>query len=337
MATLDVTYTRRSVGDAVGPVIDHIGRLPDRSHSVITAGEANPDFWKEVAPRIADSHRDRECSYSCILGPVVCVDPATHSNPIFELVRIGAAEVLATPYRCAWHARLIGLRAGTSLKVTASTMLFDELPHPPLAGCRYNSEFTASDPFGHRLMTEFMLYVNTLVDLASLQPIRRIDDHFILLTPDQIKRFSDRALEVGLDYGNLDRGQLAKHLVDYGITSEPSVKRFMAGGGAPCPKTCKPAHAKWPLDDTRGYQTFPGDTLIELRRFQQRALLDEFARVDFPDNEHRTLEDLATQQGVRPIGHLEDVLGAGAGLWESEGSFNKFIDDIYARRREDRV
>ena len=33
---------------------------------------------------------------------------------------------------------------------------------------------------------------------------------------------------------------------------------------------------------------------------------------------------------------LEDILGKGADLWESNQEFERFVEDIYARRREDR-
>jgi hypothetical protein len=52
-------------------------------------------------------------------------------------------------------------------------------------------------------------------------------------------------------------------------------------------------------------------------------------------SERKSIEQLAAEQGVRPT-KLEDILGKGADLWESDQEFEKFVADIYARRREDR-
>jgi hypothetical protein len=52
-------------------------------------------------------------------------------------------------------------------------------------------------------------------------------------------------------------------------------------------------------------------------------------------SESRSIEALAAEQGVKPT-KLEDILGNGADLWESDQEFERFVKDIYARRREDR-
>ena len=52
-------------------------------------------------------------------------------------------------------------------------------------------------------------------------------------------------------------------------------------------------------------------------------------------SERRSIEELAAQQGTKPT-RLEDILGKGADLWESDQEFEQFVEDIYARRREDR-
>jgi len=49
----------------------------------------------------------------------------------------------------------------------------------------------------------------------------------------------------------------------------------------------------------------------------------------------RSIEELAAEQGVKPT-TLEDILGKGADLWESDQEFERFVEGIYARRREDR-
>jgi hypothetical protein len=52
-------------------------------------------------------------------------------------------------------------------------------------------------------------------------------------------------------------------------------------------------------------------------------------------SESRSIEELAAEQGVKPT-KLEDILGKGADLWESDQEFERFVEGIYARRREDR-
>ncbi|MFZ0960283.1 MAG: hypothetical protein WAO35_05210 [Terriglobia bacterium] len=52
-------------------------------------------------------------------------------------------------------------------------------------------------------------------------------------------------------------------------------------------------------------------------------------------SESRSIEALAAEQGVKPT-KLEDILGKGANLWESDQEFERFVEGICARRREDR-
>ena len=49
-----------------------------------------------------------------------------------------------------------------------------------------------------------------------------------------------------------------------------------------------------------------------------------------------TLAELASQQNVRPIQRLEEILGKGKDLWKDEAEFESFVQDIYQRRKEDR-
>ena len=51
----------------------------------------------------------------------------------------------------------------------------------------------------------------------------------------------------------------------------------------------------------------------------------------------KTLQQLAVEQAVAPIQRLEEVLGAGAGLWADEHEFHSFLEGIYQRRKEDRA
>jgi uncharacterized protein (DUF2384 family) len=52
-------------------------------------------------------------------------------------------------------------------------------------------------------------------------------------------------------------------------------------------------------------------------------------------SKRKSVEELAAEQGIKPT-RLEDILGKGADLWESDQEFEQFVEDIYARRREDR-
>ncbi len=52
-------------------------------------------------------------------------------------------------------------------------------------------------------------------------------------------------------------------------------------------------------------------------------------------SERKSIEELAAEQGIRPT-RLQDILGKGADLWDSDLELEQFVEDIYARRREDR-
>jgi hypothetical protein len=52
-------------------------------------------------------------------------------------------------------------------------------------------------------------------------------------------------------------------------------------------------------------------------------------------SERKSIEELAEEQRIRPT-RLEDILGKGADLWKSDREFEQFVEDTYARRREDR-
>jgi uncharacterized protein (DUF2384 family) len=49
----------------------------------------------------------------------------------------------------------------------------------------------------------------------------------------------------------------------------------------------------------------------------------------------KSIEELAAEQGTAPT-RLEDIWGKGADLWGSDEDLERFVEDIYARRREDR-
>ena len=50
----------------------------------------------------------------------------------------------------------------------------------------------------------------------------------------------------------------------------------------------------------------------------------------------KSIEELAAEQGVRPVERIEDILGRGADLWDSDEDFEQFLKGIYERRRQDR-
>lgn len=49
----------------------------------------------------------------------------------------------------------------------------------------------------------------------------------------------------------------------------------------------------------------------------------------------RSIEELAAEQGIKPT-RVEDILGKGAHLWDSDEDLENFVRDIYRRRKEDR-
>ena len=49
----------------------------------------------------------------------------------------------------------------------------------------------------------------------------------------------------------------------------------------------------------------------------------------------KSIEVLAAEQGAKQT-QLDDILGKGADLWGSDLELEHFVEDIYARRGEDR-
>ena len=48
------------------------------------------------------------------------------------------------------------------------------------------------------------------------------------------------------------------------------------------------------------------------------------------------IEELSEEQGVEPIAKLEQVLGKGSELWDSDEDFELFLAGINERRNEER-
>ena len=51
--------------------------------------------------------------------------------------------------------------------------------------------------------------------------------------------------------------------------------------------------------------------------------------------QRKSIQELAAKQGIKPT-QLDDILGKGADLWASDLELERFVEDIYARRKEDR-
>jgi hypothetical protein len=50
----------------------------------------------------------------------------------------------------------------------------------------------------------------------------------------------------------------------------------------------------------------------------------------------KTIEELAAEQGVTLPQRIEDLIGAGKDLWDSDAEFEEFLKGIYERRRRGR-
>lgn len=73
------------------------------------------------------------------------------------------------------------------------------------------------------------------------------------------------------------------------------------------------------------------------RRTRRRPTTETKRALPRPDcGKSKSVEDLAREQGIKPITRLEDVLGKGKGLWKSDEEFEQFLADIYEQRRRDR-
>ena len=48
----------------------------------------------------------------------------------------------------------------------------------------------------------------------------------------------------------------------------------------------------------------------------------------------KSLEELAAEQGVRPVKRLEQVLGKGAELWTDDAELDAFLGALRERRRK---
>jgi hypothetical protein len=52
---------------------------------------------------------------------------------------------------------------------------------------------------------------------------------------------------------------------------------------------------------------------------------------------HKTIEELAKEQGIGPVTDMDKIIGQGKDLWDSDEEFERFVADIYERRRQGRA
>jgi hypothetical protein len=52
--------------------------------------------------------------------------------------------------------------------------------------------------------------------------------------------------------------------------------------------------------------------------------------------QHKTAEEIAKEQGKGPVTDLDKIIGQGKDLWDSDEEFERFVADIYERRRQGR-
>ena len=87
--------------------------------------------------------------------------------------------------------------------------------------------------------------------------------------------------------------------------------------------------AKAPAAKSRGRKAKPHG------RPKRRDMGSHWGRPGTTFSEQKSIEELAAEQGTTPT-RLEDILGKGADLWASDHELEQFVEDIYARRSEDR-
>ena len=53
--------------------------------------------------------------------------------------------------------------------------------------------------------------------------------------------------------------------------------------------------------------------------------------------QHKTIEEIAKEQGKGLVTDLDKVIGQGKDLWDSDEEFERFVAGIYERRRQGRA
>jgi len=52
--------------------------------------------------------------------------------------------------------------------------------------------------------------------------------------------------------------------------------------------------------------------------------------------QHKTAEEIAKEQGKGPVTDLDKIIEGGKDLWDSDEELERFVADIYERRRQGR-
>ena len=48
---------------------------------------------------------------------------------------------------------------------------------------------------------------------------------------------------------------------------------------------------------------------------------------------HKTIEEIAAEQGIGPVTDLDKIIGGGKDLWASDEELDRFLEDIRRRRQ----
>lgn len=64
---------------------------------------------------------------------------------------------------------------------------------------------------------------------------------------------------------------------------------------------------------------------------REKQTSDDLASLEMSEDED--IEEILKSQNIQPLRRLEDLLGQGADLWESNEVFEEFLKGIYERRQ----
>jgi hypothetical protein len=215
MACAGTSYFPVTVEAAAKQTVSYLGQLPRNGYSLMTSGEVNPDFWGVVVPVMVRAGREGR-HFRCLVGPLVCANSGSGTNPLLDVCTQPGIEVFAAPYRRSWYARLLGLdKKEDGYEIQQGTVLLDEQHHDALANERDCRRFTADEPEGIALMNEFARYFEDAIEFAKLQPVRNSGSEFILLSRKKIEGFRAYAESERIPLDGMGKEQLAACLRDY--------------------------------------------------------------------------------------------------------------------------
>lgn len=72
-----------------------------------------------------------------------------------------------------------------------------------------------------------------------------------------------------------------------------------------------------------------------IKELAMRDAKRQTARPSKGSRRRKSVDELAKEQGFKPLKKLEDVLGKGKHLWKSDKEFKEFLAGIYEQRRKD--